>query len=167
MQILAQPKLSPTSVIYLFCQASAGDGNKPVLRFGPTSAAADALGTADLLMRKPLVDQPLVFANACTTSAADPYVANILVKGFFDRGCRGFLGTETKVPIRLASRFATIFFGFFYPGAGSAPIAAGEALAQTRLFLLSAYRNIGGIFYTYLNQYELYMAEDAEVKALS
>lgn len=48
----------------------------------------------------------------------------------------------------------------------AAPMAAGEAPAQTRLFLLTEYANIGGIFYAYLNRYELYMADDAEVRAL-
>ncbi len=160
------PTHSPTSVLYFFCQAAVGDGNKPVLRFGPTSGPTDVLQTTDLLIGKKLVDQPLVFANACTTSSADPYVANLLQQNLFRRGCRGFLGTETKVPIQLASRFAEIFFHFFYRKADQAPMAAGEALAQTRLFLLTEYANIGGIFYTYLNQYELYMASDSEVQAL-
>ena len=166
LQMLSAPLYSPTSVIYFFCQAAVGDGNKPVLRFGATSAAANVLQTIDLLGGKPLNDQPLVFANACTTSAADPYIANLLEQNFFRRGCRGFLGTETKVPIQLASRFATIFFNFFYRKIDPIPMAAGEALAQTRLFLLTEYANIGGIFYTYLNQFELYMANGAEVDAL-
>lgn len=166
LQALSEPLKSPTSVIYFFCQAANGAGNKPVLRFGPTSGSTDVLQTTDLLSGKLLHDQPLVFANACSTSAADPYVANLLEKNFFRRGCRGFLGTETKVPIQLASRFATIFFYFFYRRIDPAPMAAGEALAQTRLFLLTEYANIGGIFYTYLNQYELYMASAAEIEVL-
>lgn len=165
LQALSAPPRSPTPVLYFFCQAAAGDGNKPALRFGPTSGPADVLQTTDLL-GKPLEDQPLVFANACTTSAADPYVANLLQQTLFRRGCRGFLGTETKVPIQLASRFATIFFNFFYRKIDPAPMAAGEALAQARLFLLTEYANLGGIFYAYLNQYELFMANDAEVAAL-
>ena len=166
LQAFAAPKRSPTSVLYFFCQAAVGDGNKPVLRFGATSAPVDVLQTTDLLIGKPLLDQPLVFANACTTSSADPYIANLLQQTLFRRGCRAFLGTETKVPIQLASRFAAIFFNFFYRRIDTAPMAAGEALAQTRLFLLTEYANIGGIFYTYLNQYELYMASDSEVQAL-
>ena len=43
---------------------------------------------------------------------------------------------------------------------------AGAALAQTALFLWAEYRNIGGLLYTYINQYDLYMAADAEVLAL-
>lgn len=162
----AAPKHSPTSVLYFFCQAAVGDGNKPILQFGPTSGLTDVLQTTDLLTGKDLDDRPLVFANACTTSSADPYVANLHQQELFQRGCRGFLGTETKVPIQLASRFADIFFHFFYRKASPAPMAAGEALAQTRLFLLAEYANIGGILYAYLNQYELYMADDSEVTAL-
>jgi hypothetical protein len=45
-------------------------------------------------------------------------------------------------------------------------MAAGEAAFQARMFLWRNYRNLGGLFYTYVNQYELYMADDAEVTAL-
>lgn len=166
LQTLSAPQRSPTSVLYFFCQAAVGDGHTPVLQFGPTSGVSDVLQTTDLLTGKTLIDQPFVFANACTTSSADPYVANLLQQSLFRRGCRGFLGTETKVPIQLASRFAITFFNFFYRKIDAAPMAAGEALAQARLFLLTEYANIGGIFYAYLNQYELYMADDAEVQAL-
>lgn len=162
---LAPPR-SPTSVFYFFCEAGAEKGMDQVLRFGPTSAPTDNLRMIDLLAGKDLVDQPLVFANACATASTSPYAPNMLPQSFFRRGCRGFLGTETKVPIQLASRFASIFFNFFHRRIDAAPIAAGEAVAQTRLFLLTEYANIGGIFYTYLNQYELYMANESEVNAL-
>lgn len=155
-----------TVIMYFFCHAAVGNGNQPVLRFGPTPAPADVLQTTDLLGVKPLPGQPFIFANACTTSAADPYIANSLEMSLFRRGCRGFLGTETKVPIRLASRFATVFFSFFYRHVDQAPMAAGEALAQTRQFLFYEYANIGGIFYTYLNQYELFLAGAEEIDAL-
>jgi hypothetical protein len=46
-------------------------------------------------------------------------------------------------------------------------MAAGEAVVQTRLFLWTHYRNIGGLLYTYVNQYELFMAQNAEVMALA
>jgi hypothetical protein len=45
-------------------------------------------------------------------------------------------------------------------------MAAGEAAAQTRLFLWTHYRNIGGLFYTYVNLYDLFLARDDEVRAL-
>jgi hypothetical protein len=83
-----------------------------------------------------------------------------------ERRARGFLGTETKVPISFASRFAVVFFKFFYRELDPAPIAAGEAVAQTRLFFWTRYRNIGGILYSYVNQYELFMASASEAAAL-
>ena len=158
-----QPSPAPIAVFYLFCQCKVGDGNAPVLSFG--DALAPDLKRSDL-RGTDLADHPLVFANACTTAAAEPYLANELEADFFRRGCRAFLGTETKVPIPLAARFASIFFDFFYRRVDPEPMAAGEALAQSRLFLWTRYRNIGGLFYTYINQYELFLADDAEVAAL-
>ena len=165
VRLLNEPTPTPTSVLYLFCQCNVGDGNDPVLRFGGTTQVADVLRRTEL-GTKLLADRPFVFANACTTVATDPYVANELEEGFFARGCRAYLGTETKVPIQFASRFASIFFHFFYRIVDPAPMAAGEAVAQARLFLWTHYRNLGGLFYTYVNQYELFMARDAEVLTL-
>jgi hypothetical protein len=163
LRLWNDPDPSPMAILYFFCQCKVGDGNDPVLSFG--EATADILRRTDLA-GDDLGDHPLVFANACTTASADPYIANELEATFFDRGCRGFLGTETKVPIPLAARFASIFFEFFCRRVDKEPMAAGEALAQSRLFLWTRYRNIGGLFYTYINQYELFLADDAEVAAL-
>jgi hypothetical protein len=66
----------------------------------------------------------------------------------------------------MASRFASVFFHFFFRRIDPHPMAAGEAVSQTRLFLWSHYRNLGGLLYTQINQYELYMATDAEIAAL-
>jgi hypothetical protein len=69
----------------------------------------------------------------------------------------------------MGARFAETFFHFFYGGAGgegSAPIAAGEAVAQARMFLWNHYRNIGGLFYTYVNRMKIYMADDEDVRKL-
>jgi hypothetical protein len=162
---LDDPEPKPISVLYLYCQASVGEGNDPVLRFGPASDdPADNILRTDFAT-KPFRDKPLVFANACSTAAGDPSIANELEAGFFERKCSAYLGTEGKVPIQLASRFATIFFHCFY-GEVEGPMFAGEAVAQTRLFLWTHYRNLGGLFYTYVNAYELYLAGDEEVRSL-
>ena len=166
VRALARPSPSPVGVLYLYCESNFGARrDDPVLAFADPAGTTAALSRTDLGL-KPLRDRPLVFANACTTSAGDPYVANDLEQRFFQRGCRAFLGTETLVPIQLASRFARIFFHFFYRKADPAPMAAGEAVAQARRFLWHNYLNIGGIFYTYVNQYELFLADDDEVVAL-
>ena len=165
LRLLNDPQPSPTSVLYLFCQCSVGAGNNPMLRFGGTNDPANVIVQTDFGTAA-LVHRPLVFANACTTVAADPYMANDLEDAFFDRECRAYIGTETKVPIVFASRFAEIFFRFFYRMVDPAPMAAGEAVTQARLFLWTHYRNIGGLFYSCVNQYDLFLAPEEEVVAL-
>jgi hypothetical protein len=165
LRMLRDPRPSPTSVLYLFCQCNTGAGNKPTLRFDSTNDPGNMLQQIEF-GTSALADRPLVFANACTTVAADPYMANDLEEMFFERDCRAYIGTETKVPIIFGSRFAEIFFRFFYRLLDSAPMAAGEAVTQARLFLWTHYRNIGGLFYSYVNQYDLFLARDDEVFAL-
>jgi hypothetical protein len=162
---LSAPGQSPLAVLYLYCTCSVGKGNEPVLQFGATSAATDVVRQAELGSSQ-LVDRPLVFANACSTVAAAPYFTNELAMTFFDRGCRAFLGTEVRVPIQLASRFAYLFFQFFARQVVPEPVAAGEAVSQARLFLWRHYRNIGGLFYSYMASYELFFAADDEVVSL-
>jgi hypothetical protein len=165
LNLLNNPQPSPTSVLYLFCQCNTGAGNNPILRFGSTNDPANVIIQTDFGTAA-FADRPLVFANACTTVAADPYMANDLEDAFFERDCRAFIGTESKVPIVLASRFAEIFFRFFYRVLDPSPMAAGEALAQARLFLWTHYRNIGGLFYACVNQYDLFLAGEDEIVAL-
>jgi hypothetical protein len=168
LALLEQPGPRPMPLLYLFCQCDLNDGaNQPLLRFGSTRDQANTLTIAEL-PAGPLLDRSLIFANACTTVAGATTLANDLPQHFFDRGCSAFLGTEVRVPITLASRFAAIFFHFFYRQSDREhqPMAAGEAVAQTRLFLWTRYRNIGGLLYTYINQYELFLADEQEVQAL-
>lgn len=165
LRLLDDPQPAPTSLIYLFCQCSVGQGNNPALRFGPTNDPANIVQQTDFTTSK-LPDRPFVFANACTTATSDPNLANELEELFFLRGCSAYLGTETKVPIVLGSRFASLFFHFFYRLLDPAPMGAGEAVVQTRLFLWTHYRNIGGLFYSQVNMYDLFMARNDEVLAL-
>ena len=89
-----------------------------------------------------------------------------LEQSFFERGVRAFIGTETKVPSRLASKFAWLFFQFFYRQVDPFPIAAGEALTQARMFLWTQYKNVGGLFYSMTNEYDLYLISNGEVPSL-
>ena len=162
VDLIDNPQPTPMSVLYFYCQCTVGQGDEIALRFGDTAKPEDVLKQTELSTQS-LVNQPLVFANACTTVAGDPYIANELERGFFNRSCRAYIGTETKVPIQFASRFALIFFSFFYRLVCPEPMAAGEAVAQTRLFLWTHFRNIGGLLYSYVNQYELFMASEQEV----
>jgi len=162
---LDAPGPSPLGVIYLYCHCSVGDGAQPCLRFGNTSRPEDTVGRTELSQRY-IPDGPIIFANACTTTQADPHMTSELEQSFFNRGARAFIGTETKVPIKLASKFAWLYFQFFYRTVDPAPMAAGEALAQVRMFLWTQYKNIGGLFYSMSNQYDLYLASEREVLSL-
>jgi hypothetical protein len=165
MRAIDTPSPAPAGLLYMYCHCSVGDGSQPVLRFGNTSQMQDVLKNADI-SQKPLTGSPLVFANACTTAASDPHLTSVLEDLFFRRGVRAFIGTETKVPIQLASRLAWLFFQFFYRKVDSAPMSAGEALTQARMFLWTQYRNLGGLFYCLVNQYDLFLATDSEVQSL-
>lgn len=165
MAALDNPDESPLSLLYLYCLCSVGEGNNPVLRFGSGTQGTELVTRTDL-GSKLLPGRPLVFANACSTAGAGPYIANELENIFFRRGCKAYLGTETKVPVLLASRYAHLFLSYFYRRIDPRPIAAGEAVSQARWWLWRHYRNIGGLFYSYINQYELYMADIQEEDAL-
>lgn len=140
--------------------------NDLILRFADTSAPEDTLRQPEMGQNQ-FADRPFVFANACSTSLADPYIANLLELAFVkNRGCRAFVGTEVKVPIVLASRFAVAFFHLFSRRVSDDPVTAGEAIAQTRLFLWTRYRNIGGLLYCLVNKFDVYMADQDEILAL-
>jgi DNA repair ATPase RecN len=159
---LRSPDPSPVALLYLFCQCKALPGADPSLRFDATPEPENVVDTLDLPLDA-LADQPLVFLNACDTAAADPYSVNPLEQVFFDRGCRAFIGSECKVPIQLAGRFATLFLRTL---CDTSAASAGESFAQARRFLWDEYRNLGGLFYTYVNQYELFLGTDTEVASL-
>jgi hypothetical protein len=163
-EFLRRPAPAPVGLVYFFCQGRIRPGADPELRFGSTNRPEDVLGLNDL-GTSTLPDRPLIFANACDTAAGDPYVPNQLEHLFFRRQCRAFIGTECKVPIGFAARFAEAFFYFFYtrlPGV----TPAGEALAQARKFFWEEYSNIGGIFYSYTNDFYAFAASEDEIAAL-
>jgi hypothetical protein len=155
----------PTPLVYCYCHCELGDGNKPVLRFGRTPSPEDNIRLFDIA-QSPLAYAPIVFINACGSAASDPYIANALAENFFDRGCRSYLGPVVKIPVRFASRFAKIFYTFFFGDIAVEPIAAGEAVFQARRFLWREYRNVAGLFYAYTNMYDVYMAAQADLEKL-
>jgi hypothetical protein len=150
---LTNPHPSPMRFLYIYCHCDPGDGEKPVLRFGGTRAKSDVVELTDIYPRRS-PDQPLVFVNACSSGTAGAYIANELESYFFESDYRAYIGTEGKVPARMASRFAYVFGQFFFGKVSESPMAAGEAFYQARQFLWNRYRNIGGLFYSYVNRSE-------------
>lgn len=163
---LTNPSQPALAVLYLFCHYGLNSSDMPVLRFGlDASDPNDVLNETELGTAE-FPSSPLVFANACSTATAGVYSASELAKSFFDRHGRAYVGTESKVPVQMASRFAVVFFRFLFRLVDPKPMAAGEAMTQTRLFLWCHYKNIGGLLYSYINQYDLYIASEAEIQQL-
>ncbi|MFD7909346.1 hypothetical protein ACFV30_01265 [Streptomyces sp. NPDC059752] len=164
-RFLAAPEPQPVSLLYFYCHCTSGTGRDPRLRFGPTNDAADVLRRVDM-GSDPFADQPVVFVNACGSNESDPLLVNQLMDVFLDRKCRAYIGTEGRVPPGLAARFATAFFSILYGTTGVDRAPVGEALAQARRFLWQRYRNLGGLFYNYVNDGLLYQADDDQVRLL-
>lgn len=165
-EVLDTPAPAPVPCLYLFCEHDAGtSGNAPRMRFGSGRKPEDLLDdTAFGFDQYP--DGPLVFANACSTSSAAAYLTPLLEQRLFQNGCRAYIGTETKVPVVLASRLGRAFFHFFEQRVDGYAMPAGEALSLTRRWLWQHFRNPGGLFYCYVNQYRLVLADVAEAGAV-
>ncbi|MDQ5822367.1 MAG: CHAT domain-containing protein, partial [Actinomycetota bacterium] len=54
--------------------------------------------------------RPLVFMNACDTSSINPASAASFVDVFLGNGNRGFIGTETRIPDRVAAFVSHVFY---------------------------------------------------------
>ncbi|MFJ9822188.1 ATP-binding protein [Streptomyces sp. NPDC101151] len=163
-EFLHAPAPSPVSLVYIFCQGT-NDADTP-LRFGCTNKREDMLALADMGMSE-LEDHPLIFVNACESSSVEYPFSNTLQHSFMERGSRAYIGGECRVPTAFAARFASVFFHFLYSRiSGDSPTSAGEAMSQSRKFFWDEYRSIGGLFYSYVNDYELFVAGPAEVEKM-
>jgi hypothetical protein len=151
------------NVLYFYCRCNARSGSDVILQFGDTNTNNDTIKPSEFDRDGKLKGKPFIFANACSTFVADPSNINDLQLIFSELGSRGYLGTESRVPEVFASRFAMIFFHFFYRKLDPSPMAVGEALAQTQNFIWTRYKNIGGLFYTYVGPYNLCVASKDEV----
>ncbi|GCD96521.1 protein kinase domain-containing protein [Embleya hyalina] len=163
---LRSPTPRPVSLVYVYCQCTTGTGAAPVLRFGASNDDEDVLELVDL-GDEPFADQPLVFVNACETASADAFFTNELRETFLSRGCRAYIGTECKVPTVFAARFATVFFHFLYARDHHTrhPTAVGDALAQARRFFRNVYGHPGGLFYSAVDDDQVFVARPDEVAA--
>ncbi|MGW1141638.1 AAA family ATPase [Streptomyces zhihengii] len=161
---LCSPKPAPVPLIYIFCQGT--NTEEVPLRFGSTNAPKDTLALADIGMEE-LKDHPLIFVNACDSSAVVHPFSNTLQHNFMERGSSAYIGGECRVPADFAARFASVFFHFLYTrGPDNIPNTAGEAMSQSRKFFWDEYRSIGGLFYSYVNDYNLCFGDLGEVEQM-
>jgi hypothetical protein len=160
---LGDPAPSPVGLVYLYSRALSG--TETGFRFGNGLGPEDTITLREIGSRR-MSDRPLVFANACGTAGASAYVPNEIEARFFLRGASAFIGTECRVPIAFAARFAAAFFHFLH-AVEDKPTPAGEALAQARRFFFTEYGCLGGLFYSYVNDYYIFLASDEQVAELS
>lgn len=98
--------------------------------------------------------RPLVFFNACGSSANDPAGVTSLPKLFLDRfRNRGFIGTETEIPDAVAEAFSRQFYAALLD-----KLPLGLAIHRAKRAILVRYRNPMGILYT------MYADPDLEVR---
>ena len=153
----------PVGVLYMYCHYGRLKANEPGFRFGDTNDVdGDVLSLRDLETIS-VRSAPLVFANACATSGEDALHTHPIKQHMFSHGAAAYLGTEAKVPVAMASRFATVFLHLFEEyRQEDEPLTVGEALSQARLLFWRRYRNIGGLFYSLVNEYTLQRRSDTE-----
>jgi len=153
---------TPTSAsilhFYCHCVHPPGGGDSKLV-FGPTASAnpADFEIAGMSFGNARFSGEPFVFVNACDSASADVYEVNEIEQMFFRRGARAFMGTEVKVPVGLAARYAHVFFRLLEEPLDDAGLFTGEAAALARRYLWLNYRNIGGLFYSYIHHYGLRM----------
>lgn len=163
VKVLSTSIYNQINLLYFYCRCNAQTNSDVEFYFGNTNKQEDKITRYELDRDEEIPGNPLVFANACSTLVAESFTINDLEQIFLSRGCRAYLGTESRVPEILASRFAAIFFYFFYRQLDPEPIGIGEAVAQAQLFLWTQYKNIGGLFYTYVGKYDICVATQDEI----
>jgi hypothetical protein len=135
-------------ILYFYCHAeSAGLDD----RAGPDASClvlSDAsLSLGDLNLDAPtsvrLPGTPLVFINACESAQLSPAFYDGFVPYFMDKGARGVIGTECRMPACFATEWAGRFFERFLDGA---PL--GEAVLELRREFLREHRNPLGLLYS-------------------
>jgi len=118
---------TPCELLYVFCHASAAvtrddlftytdraPETQAKLIFEPPPAPPLDVAAMQDHRTKPLVDRPLVFLNACSTTAGDEAFQAPLLEQFLDRwGAAGVLGTDWEVPSVFADAFARRLLAHF------------------------------------------------------
>ena len=94
-----------------------------------------------------LVGNPLIFINACESAELSPLFYEGFVPYFLDKGARGVIGTECKVPQYFALEWAEKFFDSFLMGE-----AVGDIFLKLRRYFFEKHNNILGLMYAvYIN----------------
>ena len=144
---LEDPKASD-QILYFYCHGVSQDIDET----GGVDASTlilsgnDKLTIKDLSIDAPIVDrllnEPLVFINACESAELSPLVFDGFVPYFVAKGARGVIGTECKVPAKFAVEWARRFFDRFLKGE-----ALGEIFLALRQEFFNDEHNLLGLLY--------------------
>lgn len=105
-------------VLYFFCHAKGDDDDADYSELIMTKDDIITLGEikAVALERTPFAGSPLVFLNACESGELSLRFYSGFVPYFLNRGARGVIGTECRVPGLFASEWAKAFFDRLFDG---------------------------------------------------
>jgi hypothetical protein len=147
LKALCDPQ-TDDEILYLYCHASTAALDDPG---GPDGSSLRLDGEPPLTLRSlkqradtrsKLRGQPLVFINACESAELTPLFYSGFVPYFMNKGARGVIGTECRMPAKFAAEWADAFFD---------ALLAGEPLGETVLALrrdfLSGHGNPLGLLY--------------------
>lgn len=134
-------------ILYLYCHAAtagiddAGGPDGSSLRLDAAPLTLRSLKQrADT--RGKLRGQPLVFINACESAELSPLFYSGFVPYFMNKGARGVIGTECRMPALFAACWADAFFDALLAGQ---PL--GETVLALRRTFLSEHGNPLGLLY--------------------
>ena len=104
-------------ILYLYCHAESND-DYPTRSFLELSDTTVSVG--ELRSRAPVSTQlsghPLVVINACESGQLSPRFYEGFVPYFIEKGARGVIGTECKVPALFAAEWGNEFFRQVFTG---------------------------------------------------
>lgn len=160
---LKAPVPNPMRTLYFYCKARVT--NQCFLEFG-NDLDSNSVTIRDVdLPNERMKEIRFIFCNACESGMAQQgQAANRLEKLFFDWGCMAYLGTIHETPIETASRFAVTFFHLFCNRVDGKIISTGESCVQARRFFWLKYRNLGGLFFNYVNEFDLFLADKNQLE---
>ena len=137
------------------CQTGAGQPGGWEIQLAPPPGSTDLLLRFDelLLERNRRVttkgNRPLVFMNACGSAMVDPFSIISLPRLFLDNRNCTFIGTETRIPPKIAAFISKRFYDHLIPAEDARiGLSAARALHAAKWELLIRHGNPCGVLYT-------------------
>ncbi|WP_159067944.1 CHAT domain-containing protein [Trinickia symbiotica] len=146
IEALSEPQ-TPDRILYLYCHALSkgltepGGPGESCLEFADGRISLNEL-RLDARTTIRLKGEPLVFINACESAEMSPTFYDGFAPYFMDKGARGVIGTECKMPAIFAKEWADRFFERFLSGE-----TLGDVVLGLRREFLEKHHNPLGLLY--------------------